>query len=283
MPHLARALRSDRARLHSFTLIVVAVIAGASNAELLVAQPNARPVEILILGSYHFANPGLDVAKFTVADVMTPANQAEIERVVERLARFRPTKIAVEVVPSAQARYDSIYNAYRDGRHTLGRDERQQIGFRLASRGRLPRLHAIDSRGDFPMNPLLEFARQKDTAFVRRFQAAVRKIEVETDSAQKRLRIRDLLLRENDPRRVAEGHAMYLDMGRVGTADEPVGAALLSAWYSRNIQIYANLARIAEPGDRILVIFGSGHLPVLQELVRGNPAFRLRAAQEFLK
>lgn len=62
---------------------------------------DAAVAEVLFLGTYHFANPGLDVVKAEVDDVLAPGRQAEIEAVVHGLAGFRPTRIAVEARPDA--------------------------------------------------------------------------------------------------------------------------------------------------------------------------------------
>jgi hypothetical protein len=44
------------------------------------------------------------VVKNEVADVLSATKQAEVQAVVEALARFRPTKIAVERRPAAAPR-----------------------------------------------------------------------------------------------------------------------------------------------------------------------------------
>ena len=46
-------------------------------------------------------------------------------------------------------------------------------------------------------------------------------------------------------------------------------------WYNRNLRIFANIHRIAEPGDRILVIIGAGHVPIIRHAFRASPEFRL--------
>ncbi len=42
--------------------------------------------------------------------------------------------------PASQRYTDSIYNAYREGKYTLGRDERDQLAFRLAKELDLPKV-----------------------------------------------------------------------------------------------------------------------------------------------
>src|SRR5687767_2400671 len=51
---------------------------------------------IMILGMYHMSNPGLDAVNLDADDVLQPKRQREIQELVDRLAKFRPTKIAVE-------------------------------------------------------------------------------------------------------------------------------------------------------------------------------------------
>lgn len=52
----------------------------------------------MMLGTYHFGNPGQDLHDMKADNVLTPKKQAELADVAARLARFKPTKIAVEAV-----------------------------------------------------------------------------------------------------------------------------------------------------------------------------------------
>ncbi|MGA2531767.1 MAG: DUF5694 domain-containing protein [Candidatus Aminicenantales bacterium] len=52
----------------------------------------------------------------------------------------------------------------------------------------------------------------------------------------------------------------------------------------RNIRIYSNIANIVEsPNERVLVIYGAGHLGWLQQDVANDPALRLRKFAEFVR
>src|SRR4051812_10776692 len=59
------------------------------------SQADPRP-EILVLGTYHMANPGRDVHNMQADDVLSPKRQREIARLIEVLKAFHPTKIAIE-------------------------------------------------------------------------------------------------------------------------------------------------------------------------------------------
>ena len=58
----------------------------------------ARP-EILVLGTYHMANPGHDIYNMQADDVLSPRRQQEIAQLIEVLKKFHPTKIAIESDP----------------------------------------------------------------------------------------------------------------------------------------------------------------------------------------
>jgi hypothetical protein len=239
------------------------------------------PVQVLVLGTYHFDNPGLDVVKGDVADVLAPAKQVEIRQVVDALARFRPTRIAVEARPAQSARLDSLYAAYRAGRHALAATEVQQLGFRLAERLGHSRVYPIDQPGDFPFGAVMEYAQKHDTATAGWIQRTMAEIGAEQNRRQQ-LTIAEILRLENDPALIRQGHAHYLTLGRVGAGDTWVGADLVAGWYARNIRIFAALQQIAEPGDRVLVIFGAGHAAILRELIAGDPGLELIEANDYL-
>ncbi|HEX8433193.1 MAG TPA: DUF5694 domain-containing protein, partial [Longimicrobium sp.] len=245
----------------------------------LAAQP---PATVMVLGTYHFGNPGLDVVKTEVADVLAPARQAEIERIVDALARFRPTKIVIEAPPSQGARWDSVYRAYRAGTHALARDEREQLGLRLAARLGHARVYPIDHAGEFPFGAVMEYAQARDTTTARMIQARIASITAEENRRQRELTVAGNLRFRNDPRQIASEHGLYMITNRVGAGDGYAGATLVSAWYERNLFIFANLQRITQPGDRILVIYGSGHSATLREMIRSTPDMTLAESVDYL-
>lgn len=99
---------------------------------------------LLIVGSPHLANNNRDLVNARIEDVTTADRQRDIERLVEDLARFRPTRIALEWDAADQAGLDRRYADYRSGRLLLTANERDQIGLRLAAKLNLPRVDAVD-------------------------------------------------------------------------------------------------------------------------------------------
>ncbi len=54
-----------------------------------------KPV-VMILGSYHMGNPGLDLNNIKADDVLAEKRQKEIAEFIALIKKFKPTKIAIE-------------------------------------------------------------------------------------------------------------------------------------------------------------------------------------------
>jgi hypothetical protein len=71
--------------------------------------------DLLLLGTFHFANPGLDIVKIKSVEILGTTSSAELETLTDKIARFRPTKIFVEAEWSRQAELDELYKQYLGG------------------------------------------------------------------------------------------------------------------------------------------------------------------------
>src|SRR3954465_14629793 len=88
------------------------------------ATADARP-EILVLGTYHMANPGHDIYNMKADDVLSEKRQQEIAQLIEVLKRFHPTKIAIESNVGNSKRPQQ-YADYLAGKYTLTQNEIDQ-------------------------------------------------------------------------------------------------------------------------------------------------------------
>lgn len=243
--------------------------------------------KVMILGSYHMNNPGMDVHNMEADDVLTERRQKEIQNLVDMLAEFRPTKIALE--RRWQTKSDSLakesYAQYLRGEHKLSRSESQQIGFRLAKQMGHADIYCIDAPGKFPFGEMTEYAQANGQGeFLMKANVWMQNFIKEEEAYMKDHTVAEILLRHNDPERLKVGHGMYISMLQVGKNQDYPGAELVSEWYKRNIKIYSNLTRIVDQKEeRILVIFGSGHAPILRELVSYDPDYELVEFGDYVK
>jgi hypothetical protein len=254
------------------TMLLAVTLITALNASA------AEDAKFLFVGTFHFDNPGLDYVKSDVPDVLAEVRQKEIAGIVAKLRKFNPTKISVEWPVAKGEALNGRYAAYRAGTAELTRSETEQLGFRLAKELGHERLHAVDVKGDMDLGAVMAYAKEHDPAFLGLFDSYL-KNELAAQEKMKMTRpLGETLRHMNDPGVLAGGHALYVAMSRLGD----VGAEQTAIWYSRNIRIFSHLARLAAPGDRIIVFYGQSHVPILQELVRQMPGLKLVAANDFL-
>lgn len=237
----------------------------------------------MILGAFHFANPNRDLVKQAGIDVLTPARQQQIDDVVNQLAAFKPTRIAVERPRSSADSIATEYQQYRAGAFTLPRSEMYQIGFRLAKRQNLAQIDAVDVKQDMDMGSVLQYAQTKDPAFVKRLMGGVAAVEAQMNAMQRDGTIGANLRYLNTPDVIAASHAPYIDMATVGGGDNLIGAKVVGQWYARNVQIFGNLAALAKPGERVLLIIGQGHAAILRSLIALHPGMELMEPNALLK
>lgn len=247
------------------------------------AQPQAKP-EVLVLGVYHMANPGHDIYNTKADDVLAPKRQAEIEQLIEVLERFHPTKVGVEADVWDRS-LATRYNDYVAGKHELTRNEIEQIGFRLAKKLGHTKVYAVDADGDFPYPRLLNYV--KGAGKSKEFDAISNEIGAKVKEQNDYLAthsVLETLVLMNSDESIAKDVGFYYRQAAFGEPGDWPGADLLADWYRRNMRIYTNVMKaIDSPADRILVIFGAGHLGWLQHDFASNPDVRLRKLAEFVK
>jgi hypothetical protein len=246
------------------------------------AQTPAPRAQVMILGTHHMDNPGLDYANPAVDDVLAPRRQAEIAAVAQALAEFRPTRIAIEAPPSRDSAYDARYQAYRAGTYTLGRNEIDQIGFRLAKMLGHPRVYPVDYRLDMDFGGAMQWAAQNGQGeLAQRMGATVQQMVGEMNARMPTTSVGGILAEANSAR-ADSMHGLYLVLATVGRDTTYKGADEVANWYTRNLHIFANIARVAQPGERVLVIMGSGHGTLLRRFVDESPDLDLVSVEPLL-
>lgn len=245
-------------------------------------------VDVMVLGVYHFANPGLDVVNTKVDDVLVAKRQAELEALADRLAKFRPTAIAVEVPRPADGLLDPGYAEFKAEDLSTRRNEVVQIGYRLAHKLGIDRVYAVDENAGeipfFPFDRVQAFAER--TGQMDRVNSLIAEVQAESaeqEEAQETQTVSQLLARHNDPDTIVPLHRkFYYGLLELSDAEDRAGAVLNYGWYARNALIFANLTEATEPGDRVLVIYGSGHAYWLRHFAEETPGYRLVEALPYL-
>jgi hypothetical protein len=253
---------------------------------LFASAQNKQQVQVLLLGVFHFANPGLDVAKFKSADILSEQRQKEVMQIIERLKNFSPDKIFIEDVPENQYKIDSVFEQYKKGKYTLSANETDQIGLRLAKELNLATIYAADYRNaDFPFDSLMKSAADAgQTDIINFVQHIIDTVQTSFNEALARSTITEMLLRENTPEAIKLQNEFYFRLLPVGKEGNHVGSFLVGEWWRRNMIIYENILKRLNGNEKaILVIFGSGHTALLNQMMRYNSNIELVNAKDVLK
>ena len=92
------------------------------------------------------------------------------------------------------------------------------------------------------------------------------------DSLKRHATVGETLRWFNQPATLSRLQAPNIRMLEVGADSSFVGLQPTANLYTRNLRIFANLARVAEPGDRILVIYGASHASFFRSFIEYHPS-----------
>jgi hypothetical protein len=232
-------------------------------------------------------NPGLDLHNAAVDDVTTPKRQKELEDVATRLAKFKPTKIALEGVPTRDDFVSEKYPQFKPADLLEKRDERVQIGYRLANNLGHKNVYLIDEDNQidyFPYGAVVAYAEEHGKkAKLDEMNAEVGAMVKAFEEAQSTMTVRELLADRNTKEASDYGHyAFHYGALEIDGPDKQPAAELNAYWYMRNAKIFSRLVQLSEPGDRVIVLYGFGHNYWLRHFAEHTPGFELVEANDYL-
>jgi hypothetical protein len=251
-----------------------------------------QPTKTLLLGTFHFGYPNLDGHKTDSAkfiNVTSPLRQKEMEELAGVIRRFKPTRIYVE--SDDPLWIDSLYRAYLSGNYPLGRNEIFQLGFRIAKQMNHKKLYAVDAWPfsneyysryawiDSLWNDNTPVDSLRDQYWNERYKAFYNT----GDSVELGLSLLENFLLMAMPEVLQRMHGHYLASGFA--KETTAGADILSIWwYNRNLRIFNNILR-SKPtaNDRIVVLFGNGHIPILKHCFYSSPEFEVVELKTLLR
>ncbi len=255
--------------------------------------------EVLLVGTFHFGNPGLDVAQVNTFDVMTPKSQKELENINNKIKQYNPDKIFVEWEYTRQPELDSIYNAFLrndylgfmkkkyPSRKSPEADELYQLALKAAKKCNHKRVYGIDYRdSSFPYDSMMTMIDKANQVSLRKaIEADIKNYEKTENIDRAKLSLTELLVKGNETevRRLDLG--TYISMfNQAGVKDNFVGAYLVSEWYKRNLYMYALLQKITESKDKkVVVLLGGSHIAMFKEFIELDSNFKAVELKEILK
>jgi hypothetical protein len=273
-----------------FLFIFCFLLTLSAKAQIGIVDQNAKTKPALvILGTYHMTATTSNVVNNQVDDITSPERQKQVVELVEKLKKFKPTKIVLECDhPEDDAKTQENYDKYLSGQYQLSKNETNQIGFRLAKESGLKKVYCADW-SDFARDPNINYIKYaaRDAELEGFLKKVNQKLKQETDAEYEKLRalsVTEQMIFLNQPKRMEKDHKVYFDIMRIGRGKEYAGAGYFSWWYRRNMAILTNIIRLTDSmDDRILVVYGAGHNKLLNQLAKESDFYTVESPLKYLK
>jgi len=272
-------------------LILLSACANITNdSQTEISDKDTDTIKVMILGSYHFGNPGQDVVNIDADDVLNVERQRELEALNLALATFNPNKIAIEQESNMPDLKWERFSEFNASDLKTKRNEIIQIALRLAHHLEHKTMYAIDEQASdgepnyFPYSDVIETA--ESLRQMHKIDAHIAEVKFRNNKimdAQSVKTIPAILLEFNKDSYIFESQEGYYNYLDIGDTSNQSGAELNAYWYMRNAKIFSKLNTIAKPGDRIVVLFGAGHNYWLRHFVAHKKEYEFISPTPYLK
>ena len=241
-------------------------IAGMSYVQ---AENEEAQAEVMMIGTFHFSNPGHDMVKAKQLDVMDTKSQNYLDAFTGKIAaEFRPTLVLLEYDPENDALIQERYKDYQDGRYSLTVNEIYQMGFRIAkAAGNVPIASFDELEIGWDAERLFETMPTTAPEIAAAMDKTYAELSAQSTEDHATKSLQQLLVQSNEPEADRANKDLYLITNSVSTDGEYEGALAASSWWHRNFRMYAKIQAHAKPGVRILVIAGQGHTAILKDFL----------------
>ena len=241
------------------------------------------PARVLLFGTFHFKDAGKDLVKVEDVDIFSAENQATLEALTDRMAAFKPTAVLLEYNPENEDEINQQYREYLAGSFELPANEIYQLGFRLAKKAGLERVHSFDHRDlHWAGRPMMEEAKATAPERMAAMEQVIADVTRDETEARASLPLLQLLARANDPARDALNMGFYVSTNDIGVDGSWSGADATATWWQRNYRMYARIQSHAGPGARVVAIGGQGHTAILKQVLAIDPQREAESVEDYL-
>ncbi len=217
--------------------------------------------DILLFGIFHFFEENIDFSSDEI--------QSQLDDLSYAVSKFSPTAVAVELDKEKYGETISLLDGIWKNKFLR---EQFSLGARIAINSGLQVLHPIDKV--FPLNA--DMVNSENMQLILPRLKYLQKLDEINDIKEKCRFI-------NSMQYISHDANMYLDINSQNRNGDYFESKCLSEWYFRNLCIFSNLQGIAKEHDRIVVLYGAGHIPILKDLINMSDTMNLIDINNYLQ
>ncbi len=243
-----------------------------------------QTIKVLNFGTFHMRYT--DDATSVEFDENDAKNKAEVHKIAQLLAKFKPTVIIVETPPSYNPTLQKAYQAYLQNPKMEIKDpnEIELLAFELGRLAQTQRIFGIDHKMGYNYGIGYELAATKvnDATYENYMNLAT--------AEEKKINFDQLPVFEQLK---MTNHPQYLDflinvnadmLAYVSTEQKFEGADEAAKFYQRNLRMYSNLNQIdLKPTDRVFILMGAAHTAFFNDFMKRSPKYELVNPFMYLK
>ncbi|GGH57132.1 hypothetical protein GCM10011379_01470 [Filimonas zeae] len=251
-----------------------------------------QKINVILIGLYHFNNPGFDEGKVNERSILTKENQDGLEHITNIIIeKYKPEKVFVEYDYAEHDKLNVLYSLYKSGaayykadtlndfnKRFYAENEIFQLGFRLAKKAGNDSVYAMDyDRVPIRFNLLKSKLENNPYFTFPEYKASITAMEDFMNSCLSHEKLEEVLLCLNSDEQYALNKGLYISfLNRVNDSTEFFGSDLVASWYKRNLIMYANIQNAIGAADKnIVIIAGAGHAAMMDEFIKNDKRFNL--------
>ncbi|PRX53939.1 hypothetical protein CLV81_2332 [Flagellimonas meridianipacifica] len=251
------------------TLIVFSILLISCKTNQKENEVTSNP-KIALLGTFHFGET-TDYSSMDMDNFDSKKRQKEMEELVQALKKFKPTKILLECTLKDEAFFQEAYMNYINGQTQLKMDEREQIGFRLASELNHTTIYCIDYKLPVPLDSLSNFAEKHMKPEFLSFLASIERNDENDSKVLAAKSLKKYYAFKNSDEEDQKNKRQYIQETAKFVSDSTyIGIKFVSTWWERNFHIMSNIDRHIGYTDRVLVLIGGAHRAVLKDFYKAR-------------
>lgn len=254
-------------------------------------------IKVILLGTYHFNNPGNDMIKEKDRNILSKENQKDLDHLVEQIgaSAYRPDQIFVESNFNKKTELNTNYQSYLKNEYhkftdTIKRErlrryyvegETFQLGFRLAKKLKHHELYPIDSLIEMRFDILMKKVSAKPE---------LKKEFTEINAALandclSKANLNEVFLCLNQKSKLDNNLGFYISFAnKMMIGKDYFGSELVTDWYKRNLVMYSHIQNQLKPDTKsILVLVGTGHAAIFRQFFAVDKKFELVDLSNILK